>query len=97
MGEIFRANSKSRQKHVPLVAGMIARHFPSDAKDFFRGEDIGDLSERESSLIDVKKLREGALKYVIHTKVGGGPRVIEGEEDRLLDAHGLPKHSTANA
>ena len=84
---------------MPLVAGMIARHFPSDAEDFFRGEDIGDMSlgERESSLVDAKKLKEGALKYVIHTKVGGGPRVIEGEEDRLLDAHGLPKHSTDNA
>ena len=77
---------------------MIARHFPSDAKDFFRGEKINDLSEIEdSSLVDVKKMKEGALKYVIHTRVGGGPRVIEGEEHRLLDAYGLPKHSIDNA
>ena len=72
---------------------MIARHFPSDAKDFFRGEEINDLSERESSLVDVKKMKEGALKYVIHTKVGGGPKIIDGEEQRLLDVYGLPKHS----
>ena len=71
---------------------MIAKHFPSDAKDFFRGEEINDLSERESSLVDVKTMKEGALKYVIHTRVGGGPRVIKGEEHRLLDEYGLPKH-----
>ena len=69
---------------------MIAKHFPSDAKDFFRGEDIGDL--HESSLVDVKTKKEGALKYVIHTKVGEGPKVMEGEEHRLLDARGLPKN-----
>ena len=97
MGVIFWTKYHFREKDVPLVASMIARHFPSDVKDFFRGEDIGDLIEKESSLVDLKKMKEGALKYVIHTKVGGGPRVIEGEEHRLLDAHGLPKHSIDNA
>ena len=97
MGVIFWTKYHSREKDVPLVASMIARHFPSDVKDFFRGEDIGDLIEKESSLVDLKKMKEGALKYLIHTKVGGGPRVIEGEEHRLLDAHGLPKHSIDNA
>ena len=96
MGVIFWTKYHFREKDVALVASMIARHFPSDVKDFFRGEDIGDLIEQESSLVDLKT-KEGALKYVIHTKVGGGPRVIEGEEHRLLDAHGLPKHSIDNA
>ena len=77
---------------------MIAKHFPpADAaaagQDFFRGEDIGDLRERELSSVDVKE--RGSLKYVIHTRVGGGPRVLEEEEQRLLDTSGKPKDTTA--
>ena len=59
MGVIFWTKYHSREKDVPLVASMIARHFPSDVKDFFRGEDIGDLSEKESSLVDLKNMKEG--------------------------------------
>ena len=68
---------------------MIVKHFPSDAEEFLRGEKIANLADSESISMDVKK---GALKYVIHTKVGDGPRVLEGEEHRLLDARGLPKN-----
>ena len=79
-----------REKHVPLVAGMIVKHFPSDTEQFLRGEKIANLADSDSISLDLKK--EGALKYVIHTRVGDGPRVLEGEEHRLLDARGLPKN-----
>ena len=73
---------------------MIAKHFPPAAvRDFFRGEDVGDLRERELSSVAVKE--RGLLKYVIHTRVGRGPRVLEEEEQRLLDSSGEPKATTA--
>ena len=78
-----------REKDVPLVAGMIVKHFPSDAEKFLRGEEIANLADSDQISMDVRK---GALKYVIHTRVGDGPRVLEGEEHRLLDARGLPKN-----
>ena len=89
-GSIEKEHSLFREKHVPLVAGMIVKHFPSDAEEFLRGEKIANLADSESISLDLKK--KGALKYVIHTKVGDGPRILDGEEHRLLDARGLPKY-----
>ncbi len=35
-------------------------------------------------------VHEGSLKYVIHTRVGDGPKVI-GEQEHLLNINGMPK------
>ena len=43
--------------------------------------------------MDVNIAAPGALRYVISTKVGSGPEIIEGSEDsiHLLNSDGLPR------
>ncbi len=37
---------------------------------------------------------KNALRYIIHTKLGDGPKVLQDPEESLLDAEsGLPKNS----
>jgi diphosphomevalonate decarboxylase len=77
------------EKDLELFAGMIKKHFPAAAEGedlFFRGEKIGgDLKTLDLEL----PIMRGALKYVIATRVGSGPEVVEGKH--LLDEAGMPK------
>lgn len=36
--------------------------------------------------------KPGTLKYLIHTHVGDGPRVLTNPSDHLLNGEGLPKN-----
>ncbi len=79
------------EAHVPIVAGMLQKHFPPTAgtEKLFRGEKTDKLDELQIAA-DLP-VRSGALKYVIHSKVGDGPEVLADEKDHLLDASGIPK------
>ena len=68
----------------------IGNYLMKNNKSISQCFDLIDTDNSDTISFDVKK--KGALKYVIHTKVGDGPRVLEGEEHRLLDARGLPKN-----
>ena len=83
---------------VALLASVLRHFFPSTDERFFRGEEIRGNSEVKAeaesliSKINAKVNPKDSLKYVIHTKVGDGPKRLHGEDDHLLDREsGLPK------
>lgn len=42
-------------------------------------------------LLNLTKHKPGMLKYIIHTKVGDGPKILKDFDSHLLNEAGLPK------
>lgn len=79
------------------IVNMIATYFPlsSPFKDNFTvfrpGDLVGEMSLASGFNSEVvTKFEVGALKDLIHTKIGEGPRVL-GSAHTLLDEIGMPK------
>lgn len=78
------------------IIRMIVHYFPQQEafKDVFGVFKTGPLGEggivKGFDAGVAKKWEVGAVKGLIHTKVGGGPRVL-GEEEALLGPDGLPR------
>jgi diphosphomevalonate decarboxylase len=83
-------------EHMREIVALVVHYFPQADKfaDPFRL--FGGAGPGEGKLIDgfnsavAKKASVGAVKGLIHTHVGDGPRVL-GEEEALLAANGFPK------
>ncbi|KAF9467397.1 Diphosphomevalonate decarboxylase, partial [Collybia nuda] len=87
------------KENVKEIVEMILRYFPQQKASFkdvfglFGGKDI---ATGEGKVIDefneavAKRFEVGAVKSLIHTKVGDGPRRL-GDEEGLLGTDGLPK------
>ncbi|KAG8864616.1 diphosphomevalonate decarboxylase [Tulasnella sp. 330] len=79
------------------IIDLIVGYFPQTEtfKDPFRlfanvdGPGKAGLPEGFNGAV-AKKHEEGAVKGLIHTRVGGGPRIL-GDDETLLDASGMPK------
>jgi len=54
--------------------------------------DVAEVEKREAPLIKAVPLppQPGALKYILHSKVGDGPRVLDSAKCSLLGPDGLP-------
>lgn len=42
--------------------------------------------------LKIEPYSPGCLNYIIHTKVGGGPKVLTDEQEHLLNSGGMPKY-----
>ncbi|KAK8858475.1 diphosphomevalonate decarboxylase [Kwoniella newhampshirensis] len=80
------------EENMPVIIGAVNRFFPTNEEfeDPFKTQ-TKDLPEG----FDVRVVREGgwekgAVKGLIHTRVGDGPRTL-GEEESLLNDQGVPK------
>nr|QYV43150.1 diphosphomevalonate decarboxylase [Colaphellus bowringi] len=49
------------------------------------------ITEELKAVFEAKRQNFGALKYVIHTRIGDGPKTLTNPEDHLVDEMGLPK------
>ncbi|OWZ33508.1 diphosphomevalonate decarboxylase [Cryptococcus neoformans AD2-60a] len=80
------------EKNMPFVLGAIKRFFPTSEEfesPFQTG--VRDLPEGfNTGVVREGGWEKGAVKGLIHTRVGDGPRVLE-KEDSLLGENGVPK------
>lgn len=84
------------KENMPEIVRLIVKYFPQAQafKDPFglfgeAGVGEGGLVEGFNAAV-AKKFEVGAVKGLIHTRVGDGPRVL-GADEALLGANGLPK------
>lgn len=81
------------EKDITEVSSLINTVFPPppEAAEYFRGLPI---NTENHPILDDFKLRHpsGFLKYIIHTKLGDGPKVLSDSTEHLLTPQGLPKH-----
>ncbi|XP_055845397.1 diphosphomevalonate decarboxylase [Episyrphus balteatus] len=77
------------KEDVPQVFRAIQSSFPSDSQgdEYLKGLPIKE--EADSLLKNSTPYGENLLKYVIHTKVGTGPKMLS-KEDSLIGSDGLP-------
>ncbi|CAG9771018.1 unnamed protein product [Ceutorhynchus assimilis] len=71
--------------------------FPNNVDDneYYRGLKLPSIRPLDESIVKDLNLsanKEGLLKYIIYTKVGEGPRVLDDSKEHLLQDDGLPKH-----
>jgi len=80
------------ESHLNEVAGYISNFFPSNADDYFRGESIQPQNIPQDAIdqIDLEVQEKGSLRYIISTKVGSGPEILEASGSHLLNNEGLP-------
>eukprot|EP00042_Codosiga_hollandica_P044313 m.434678 g.434678 ORF g.434678 m.434678 type:complete len:270 (+) comp56759_c0_seq4:646-1455(+) len=84
------------EKDIPEIISLVARKFPNvdPSTDFFRGitthaPDASAVRTEIASAIMIPE-QPGAVKYILHTRVGPGPRVADAAES-LLGVDGFPK------
>lgn len=87
------------EKDVPTVMGVLNHFFPpleNIATEYKRGLAIEEVKPTKDLLEKLKfqKQSPGQLKYIIHTKVGDGPKYLDNPEDHLLDTEGNPINSS---
>jgi len=84
------------KENVKEIVSMIIKYFPQshgfkDTFGLFGAAGVGEGGVVEGFNVNVaKKFEVGAVKSLIHTRVGDGPRVL-GDEETLLGPDGLPK------
>lgn len=86
----------SLQDHLPEFVQVVRHFFPTEVneEEFFKGLQVcpADLSEEMIRDINMKPTSNG-ICYIISTKAGPGPCVVEDPNLHLLGADGLPKKS----
>ncbi|XP_005105464.1 diphosphomevalonate decarboxylase [Aplysia californica] len=87
------------KEDVPRVMGLLRHFFPPaqrNGEPFVTGLPVDELPVTESDLAGISLPQsEGAIKYVIHTKVGPGPQVVTDPSESLIDADGSPKQKSS--
>nr|XP_054748448.1 diphosphomevalonate decarboxylase-like [Lytechinus pictus] len=82
------------EENVNEVLSLIYHSFPpsGDNVEYIRGLDssVHDIPQDLQSTMK-RDPNPGALKYIIHSKVGPGPQVVIDQELSLLDQNGMPK------
>lgn len=84
------------KENVKEIISLIVKYFPQadgfkDPFKLFGAAGIGEGSVVEGFNVNVaKKFEVGAVKSLIHTRVGDGPRTL-GDEESLLGQDGSPK------
>lgn len=82
------------EQHVPEFVQMVQHFFPPDTngEDFIKGLPVSraSLSEELKRGIGLEPMSKG-INYIISTKAGPGPCVVEDPSQHLLSSDGLPK------
>ncbi|KAK9958564.1 hypothetical protein ABG768_010677 [Culter alburnus] len=82
------------QEHLPEFVQVVRHFFPSEANgsEFVRGLPVcsADLSEELKRDLNMEPTPKG-IHYIISTKAGPGPCVVEDPSQHLLGVDGLPK------
>lgn len=87
------------EESVAMVLGMLLHVYPcqdSDKVKYVRGLQVIEEPPPENLLSSLKvEPLPGAISYMIHTKVGAGPQVLDSSQS-LLDETGQPKDNANN-
>lgn len=82
------------QQHVPEFVHVVQHFFPPETNgaDFIKGLPVNcaSLSEELKQGIGLEPMPKG-INYIISTKAGPGPRVVEDPTQQLLSSDGFPK------
>lgn len=82
------------QQHVPEFVRVVQHFFPPDTngEDFIKGLPVNRvaLSEELKQGIGLEPMPKG-INYIISTKAGPGPCVVEDPTQHLLSSDGFPK------
>ncbi|KAH9491651.1 hypothetical protein Btru_030588 [Bulinus truncatus] len=79
------------ENDVPLVVSFV-RHFFSSEKFHITGPSVLDYNLTSSDLQKINiQPNPGAVKYIIHTKVGPGPQILTDPSESLFTPDGKPK------
>lgn len=82
------------EKDMPLILSVINQYFPQE--NAFANpcnveyQNVSKPQDFNEKVVPAGGWEKGAVKGLIHTRVGDGPRKL-GDEESLLDADGLPK------
>ncbi|XP_060535798.1 diphosphomevalonate decarboxylase isoform X2 [Cylas formicarius] len=81
------------EQEVSSFAGAVDYAFPrvGDGADYYKGLGFERVPIEGGLAETLTPAEQGKLKYMIHTEVGEGPRVLENSDDHLLTVDGLPK------
>ncbi|XP_044732781.1 diphosphomevalonate decarboxylase isoform X2 [Chrysoperla carnea] len=83
------------EETVPIFLSVLNKIFPPNDNDidYVKGIPIDIPSSVPEFIksIPIKPKTNGLLKYIIYTKVGDGPRLLNDPNEHLLDENGLPK------
>ncbi|KAI8790940.1 diphosphomevalonate decarboxylase [Biomphalaria glabrata] len=83
------------EKDVPLVVSFVQHYFPSSTMHI-TGPAVSEYTLTSDDLEKVKvQPNPGAVKYIIHTKVGCGPQVVTDPAESLFSANRKPKHESS--
>lgn len=82
-------------KNIAELLSLIKYYFPpaEEQPNYFHGVvDLQGIKELDKDILSSISLSPspGALKYIIHTKIGNGPQVINNSEEALIGTDGLP-------
>uniref|UniRef100_A0A671UWE3 Diphosphomevalonate decarboxylase n=1 Tax=Sparus aurata TaxID=8175 RepID=A0A671UWE3_SPAAU len=84
------------QQHVPEFVRVVQHFFPPETNggQFIKGLPVksASLSEELKRAIGLEPMPKG-ISYVISTKAGPGPRIVEDPAQHLLGSDGLPKET----
>ncbi|XP_017885204.2 diphosphomevalonate decarboxylase [Ceratina calcarata] len=83
------------EETVADVLGLLHHFFPpleTDLTKYHMGLAVEGIKYTNELFdnINVSKHPNGCLKYIIHTKIGDGPKYLEDPKDHLLNDQGLP-------
>ncbi|XP_017296719.1 diphosphomevalonate decarboxylase [Kryptolebias marmoratus] len=82
------------QQHVQEFVNVVQHFFPPDTngEDFIKGLPVTHavLSEEVRQAVSLEPMPKG-INYIISTKAGPGPRVIDDPSQHLLSADGFPR------
>lgn len=75
---------------IPIMCALINHYFPSDNKKYFQGIEIDKKFIAPEELCQSLGIvpQQNVLKYILHSKVGNGPVLLNDEREHLLDANG---------
>ena len=87
---VIYAPAENLKEIVQLILAYFPQSQPfNDVFGLFKGGEVAGLVPAGFNEAVAKRFEVGAVKNLIHTRVGDGPRVL-GPEEALLDAQGLP-------
>ncbi|XP_058791857.1 diphosphomevalonate decarboxylase [Phymastichus coffea] len=83
------------EKDVAKFTGVLNHYFPPAENvdvEYQKGIPIEPVRPSEDTLekLNLTKHLPGKLKYIIHTRIGDGPKQLSGKNVHLLNEHGLP-------
>lgn len=84
-----------QEEDVAEVVAAVKQVFPpAEENNYIRGIKVPEKTLDKDLVLPSGPQEAGRLRYIIHTKIGGGPSEINDPEAHLLDQEGLPKLKT---